>query len=148
MKGKTKIGVLAGVLTVAIIMSISYVAAKNSGTVDRKDLLETTLEVSRLSCGSCLATIEAELRKYDGMVDMQSDLFKGQVTVAHTVALAPEKIASVITELGYPAAVLVSQAASANGGVVASGNGGSAGCGGCGPRGCGLPVPPSAPEKS
>ena len=148
MKGKTKIGVLAGVLTVAIIMSISYVAAKNSGTVDRKDLLESTLEVSRLSCGSCLATIEAELGKYDGMVGMQGDLFKGQVTVAHTVALDPEKIATVITELGYPAKVLLSQAASANGGVVASGNGASAGCGGCGPRGCGLPVQPSAPEKS
>ena len=147
MKGKTKIGVLVGVLALVAVISISFVAAKNSGPVNRKDLLETTLEVSRLSCGSCLATIEAELRKYDGMVDMQGDLFKGQVTVAHTVALAPEKIATVISELGYPAKVLLSQAASATGIVTVPGNRGSAGCSGCGPRGCGLPVPPPTPEK-
>jgi copper chaperone CopZ len=147
MKGNRKLAVVASVLALAAVISISLVAAKNSGTENRKDLLATTLEVSRLSCGSCLATIEAELRKFDGMVEMQGDLFKGQVVVGHTPELTPEKIAAVITDLGYPAKVLESRAASAAGAVFQPGTGGGAGCQGCGPRGCALPVPPPAPEK-
>jgi copper chaperone CopZ len=153
MKGKTKIGVLVGVLAVAIIMSISYVAAKNSkdGSAiadNTKDLTETTLQVSNLSCGSCLSNIEAELSKSAGMAGMSADLGKGLVAIRHTDELSPEKIASIITGIGYPAKVLVSQASNTKAPSVLGDPRAASGCSGCGPRGCGLTPPQPSPEKS
>ena len=153
MKGKTKIGVLAGVLALVIIMSISYVAANNSrdGSViadNTRDLTETTLQVSNLSCGSCLGNIEAELSKSAGMVGMSADLGKGLVAIRHTDELSPEKIASTITGIGYPAKVLVSQASNTRAPSVLGDPRATSGCSGCGPRGCGLTPPQPSPEKS
>ena len=118
-------------------------AAKNNRAVN-KDGLETTLQVARLSCGSCLATIEGELRKFDGMLGMRADLSQGLVTVSHTEALTPEKIAEVVTSAGYPAKLV--DVADSGAKVPATAAGGGSGCGsgrGCGPGGCGLPVAPS-----
>jgi len=146
MKDKAKLSVITGAIAVLVVLSISFVAAKNSGD-SGQDLLETTLQVSNLSCGSCLANIEGELRQYDGMSSMNADLSRGIVVISHTDELSPQKIAASITGIGYPARVVVSQAA---GGKVPGNPNfqrGSGGCGGCGPRGCGLPSPPPAPEK-
>ena len=81
------------------------------------------------------------------MAGMDADLARGIVVVRHTEELSSQKIAASITGIGYPAKVVVSQAA----GNKTPGNPNlqrsSGGCGGCGPRGCGLPVPPPAPEK-
>lgn len=138
---KTKIGVVVGVLTIVVVLTISFVAAKNYKSVTRNGL-ETTLQVSRLSCGSCLATIESELRKFDGMLGMSADLGRGLITVNHTEDFAPEKIAEVISAAGYPAEL------AADTGVEIPARGfskGSGGCGsgrGCGSGGCGLPVLP------
>jgi copper chaperone CopZ len=143
MKGKSKFGLIAGAAVIAALLSISFVAAKNDKVGDR-NALETTLQVSRLSCGSCLATIEDELRKFDGMLGMRADLSQGLVTVSHTAAFAPQKIAEVVTAAGYPAQ-LVAGAGSV--GPASAGVAGGCGSGrGCGPGGCGLPVSP--PEKS
>ncbi|MEN8142136.1 MAG: heavy metal-associated domain-containing protein [Thermodesulfobacteriota bacterium] len=146
MKDRVKLGVITGAIAVLVALSISFVAAKNS-TNSGQDLLETTLQVSNLSCGSCLANIEGELRQYEGMAGMNADLSRGIVVISHTEELSPQKIAASITGIGYPAKVVVSQAA---GGKIPGNPAlqrGSSGCGGCGPRGCGLPVPPPAPEK-
>lgn len=64
------IGVIIGVLAIVAVLSIFLVAAKNDKSVD-KNAMETTLQVARLSCSSCLATIEGELRKFDGMLAMR-----------------------------------------------------------------------------
>lgn len=139
MKGKTKFGLIIGAIAVVAVLSISYVAAKNGRAVDTANGLETTLQVSRLSCGSCLATIEGELRKFDGMLGMRADLAQGLITVNHTEAFAPEKIAEAITGAGYPAKVAANIATQAP----ASGSSRGYGCGGsrgCGSGGCGLPV--------
>ena len=146
MKDKAKLGVIIGAIAVLIVLSISFVAAKNSGN-SGKDLLETTLQVSNLSCGSCLANIEGELRKYDGMAGMNADLSSGIVVISHTEELSPQKIAASVTGIGYPAKIIVSQAAGGKIPGNPSFRGGSGGCGGCGPRGCGLPVSPPVPEK-
>jgi len=151
MKGKTKIGVLAGVLAIVVIMSISYVAAKNSGNVsgiavNTRDLAETTLQVSNLSCGSCLNNIEAELSKSAGMVGMSADLGRGLVAIRHTAELSSDKIASAITGIGYPAKVLASQASNSKTPPALGNSGGNGGC--CGSRGCGVRPPQVAPEKS
>ncbi|MBU0481213.1 MAG: heavy-metal-associated domain-containing protein [Proteobacteria bacterium] len=158
MNKKSVIGVVVGVVALLVVASISFVAARNVQTPDEKgfrtvstageaaplptgDVEETTLQVSRLSCGSCLYTIESELRKFDGMVGMKADLASGLVVVAHTKDFTPARIASVITETGYPATVVDSAAAGNLPKPGASGSGGS-GCNGCGPRGCSYPRAP------
>ena len=151
MKGKTKFGLLAGTLAVVIIMSISYVAAKNSGKDpvaldDTRDLTETVLQVSNLSCGSCLNNIEAELSKSAGMVGMNADLGKGLVAIKHTDELSAEKIASAITGIGYPAKVLASQASNPKTPPALGNSPSSGGC--CGSRGCGVRPPQAPPKKS
>mgnify|MGYP003573840167 FL=1 len=153
MKGKTKIGLLAGLLTIGIIMSISYVAAKNGvvqplAGADNKALTETVLQVSNLSCGSCLNNIETELSKSDGMVGMNADLGRGLVAIKHTDELSAEMIATTITGIGYPAKVLATQAATAKTPSALGNSTASSGCSGCGPRGCGLRPPQIVPEKS
>ena len=153
MKGKTKVGLLAGTLAVVLIMSISYVAAKSSGKdpvaiVDTRDLTETVLQVSNLSCGSCLNNIEVELSKSAGMVGMNADLGKGLVAVKHTDELSADKIALAISGIGYPAKVLASKASNSQTPPALGNSRGSGGCGGCGPRGCGVSPPQAPPEKS
>ncbi len=156
MKDKAKLGVITGAIAVLVVLSISFVAAKNSGksgqdpretSLQVSDLRETSLQVSNLSCGSCLANIDGELRQYDGMAGMDADLAGGIVVVSHTDELSPQKIASAITNIGYPARIIVSQAAGAEIPGKPGAQRRSGGCGGCGPRGCGLPSPPPAPEK-
>jgi copper chaperone CopZ len=145
MQGKTKFGVIAGAIAIVAVLSISFVAAKNDRAVN-KNGLETTLQVSRLSCGSCLATIEGELRKFDGMLGMRADLSQGLVTVSHTEVFTPEKIAEVVTAAGYPAKLV--DVADSGARVPETGVFGGSGCGGgrgCGPGGCGLPIAP--PER-
>jgi len=160
MKKKSVAGVVVGVLAILAVVSISYVAARNNvqpadengfrpvnagnqaaEQSAKGDVEETTLQVSRLSCGSCLYTIESELRKFDGMVGMKADLASGLVVVAHTREFPPSRIASVITETGYPAKV-VEPAASGNAGKPGVSGSGGSGCNGCGPRGCSYPGTP------
>ena len=59
--------------------------------------------VSNLSCSSCLASIEAELKGLSGTIGMDANLQKSRVTVDHQPELDSEKIALAITNIGYPA---------------------------------------------
>ncbi|MDF1577913.1 MAG: heavy metal-associated domain-containing protein [Desulfobulbales bacterium] len=145
MKGKTRFGVLIGAVAIVAVLSISLVAA-NSNKARKENALETTLQVSRLSCGACLASIEGELRKFDGMLGMRADLAQGLVTVSHTDSFAPQQIAATVTAAGYPARVV--DIAEFGDAVQPAGNSRGYGCGsgsGCGPSGCGLPIAP--PER-
>jgi len=72
-------------------------------------VLRTTMTVNNLSCISCLANIEAKLREVPGTIGMQSDLRRKQVIVLHEPALAADRIAESITNLGYPATVTTSE---------------------------------------
>jgi copper chaperone len=143
---KKRIGFVLAVLSAVVVLSISLVTAKNA-VQDDANLEQTTLQVSNLSCGSCLATIEGELRKITGMVEMSADLSRGMVTVGHTPEFAKEQIALVITEAGYPARVLSgAELAGSNVGPGSEAPRGF-GCGsgrGCGSGGCGVTPPPSA----
>jgi len=143
MQGKTRFGLLIGAITIVTVLSISFVAAKYNQSRN-ENTLETTLQVSRLSCGSCVATIEGELRRFDGMLDLRADLAQGLITVSHTDEFLPLKIAETITGAGYPAKVV--RTASANGTVPISPNGYGCSGSGCGSAGCNLPPP--TPERS
>ena len=69
-----------------------------AGTLQRSSFI-----VSNLSCTSCLATIESELKGMPGVVGMDADLDTGRVTVNHFPSLEPGRIADSISNLGYPA---------------------------------------------
>jgi len=169
--------ILMGLGVIAVMaMSVSMVVANNSSTQEDQAVIpviepaplvqeapeqvtgevqQTIFKVSNLSCGSCLYTIEGELKKYDGMLGMGADLSQGLVSVSHSADFTDEKIAQVITEAGYPAQVLgqaeLNQPSQAPGapqqvrrGGCGSGAGGGCGSGGCGfPAGSGIPLPPT-----
>jgi mercuric ion binding protein len=75
--------------------------ARQAGPVGR-----TTMQVSKLSCSSCLAKIEAELQNMAGTVGMTSDLAKGIVVVDHQDTVAAADVAAAISRLGYPARIV------------------------------------------
>lgn len=140
MKDKVKIGLIAGLAAALLALTITFVGAGATGRTGASGN-ETVLQVSRLSCGACLKTIEDELRKHKGMLGMNADLATGLVTVKHTAELSPERLAELVTAAGYPATVAPPATAANQAGAA-----GSPGCRGCGPKGCNLPAP--APGKS
>ena len=76
-----------------------------TGEVQAAGVQRTSYVVSNLSCSSCLATIEAELKGLPGTIGMDADLQQGRVIVDHQPELGYELIASTITNAGYPAKV-------------------------------------------
>jgi copper chaperone CopZ len=70
------------------------------------NLKQTTLEVSNLSCGSCLTRIDDTLKTYTGYSKLGADLRQGIVVVEHEAALEGQVIAKAITDIGYPAKVV------------------------------------------
>lgn len=126
------------ITTIAVLLAVAF--AGSDGIA--QDVTKTTLKVQNLSCGSCLSKINAELQTLEGMVGMDADLWQGMVMVDHNSPLTSEKIAKVITELGYPATVLSQDAVTAentdkNQPEAQKRNFARAGCGGCGSGGCG-----------
>ena len=92
-QNKKIIAVLSGIL-----LGLLVAVQANSTTVQRSNF-----NVDNLSCTSCLATIEAELKGVPGTLGMNADLRQGRVTVDHLSSLDSEQIASIISKLGYPA---------------------------------------------
>lgn len=111
-----------------------FVASSSHGS----ELQRLTMQVSNISCSSCVGRIESELKKLPGMVGMSTDLQKGIVEVDHSSSLDPEEIAQSIAKMGYPAQVLSTQAISPEEASVFSKGAVSCGLGGCGgPKNCG-----------
>jgi len=81
-----------------LLLPFIFALQANSATVHRSNFL-----VNNLSCTSCLATIEAELKGMPGALGMDADIRAGRVTVDHLSTLNSEKIAATISGLGYPA---------------------------------------------
>jgi copper chaperone CopZ len=74
------------------------VSHANSTTVQRSNFV-----VSNMSCTSCLANIQTELKTVPGALGMDADLRLGRVTVDHLSSLDSEQIATIISKLGYTA---------------------------------------------
>jgi copper chaperone CopZ len=96
MTQRKKIFATASSLLVSLFIALQAQAA----TVSRSNFT-----VSNLSCTSCLANIEAELKSVPGTLGMNADLRKGRVTVDHLPSLGHEQVAAIISKLGYPAAM-------------------------------------------
>jgi copper chaperone CopZ len=88
--------------TVFILLLLSFFLVTHAQADEVK---RTNFTVSNLSCTSCLATIEAELKGVPGTLGMSADLRQGRVTVDHLASLDPEKISAIISGIGYPASV-------------------------------------------
>ncbi|HIJ78988.1 MAG: heavy-metal-associated domain-containing protein [Desulfobulbaceae bacterium] len=72
---------------------------------------ETTLKVANLSCASCLYAIQTELAESDGMVSMEAkDFRQGLITISHQPPLTSERLAEMISAIGYPAEVVANAA--------------------------------------
>ena len=88
-----------------IALTILLAAALLVSGAQAAGVQRTSFIVNNLSCSSCLATIEAELKGLPGTIGMDANLQQGRVTVDHQPELDSEKIALVITNVGYPAEV-------------------------------------------
>lgn len=88
------------VTLISLLVSLFLAAHAYAATVKRSNFI-----VNNLSCSSCLATIETELKGVPGAIGMNADLRKGRVTVDHLSSLDHDQISSIISKLGYPAAM-------------------------------------------
>lgn len=93
-QNKRIIALLSSLLLSLFIVAHAFAAA----TVQRTNFI-----VDNLTCTSCLATIETELKGVAGVLGMEADLRSGRVTVDHLGSLDYEQIAATISTLGYPA---------------------------------------------
>ena len=63
-----------------------------------------TYDVTGMTCGHCVASVDSELRSVPGVTDVTVDLVAGgtsKVTVTSAEPLAREDIAAAIDEAGY-----------------------------------------------
>lgn len=63
--------------------------------------LSTTLDVSGMSCPSCIRHINAALRDLEGVEDVEVKLADGRVVVQHTADAKTEAMVAALEEAGY-----------------------------------------------
>ena len=64
----------------------------------------TILEVSGMSCGSCIRHVAHALKQLDGVADVEVRLESGEVEVRHDASLAPPReLVAALDGAGYPA---------------------------------------------
>ena len=69
-------------------------------------MAQTTLDVSEMSCASCVGRVEKALKAVPGVIGADVNLATGRATVRYAEgALSPSDIAATATKAGYPATV-------------------------------------------
>jgi hypothetical protein len=121
----------------------AWKSAPENGTINR-----TTLQVSKLSCTSCLSNIAAELSKLTDTYGMSGYLSRGIVLVDHEDSLENSRIAAIISDLGYQARVLSSNEIPAQKAFIKNANNRSINRGVRSGRGCGTKGPCNATSAS
>ncbi|MBV6695882.1 heavy-metal-associated domain-containing protein [Kitasatospora aureofaciens] len=58
-------------------------------------------QVKGMTCGHCVTSVTAELKKIDGVTEVAVDLATGRVTVDATAPLTDEAVAAAVGEAGY-----------------------------------------------
>jgi copper ion binding protein len=61
----------------------------------------TTVHVAGMSCGHCVQAVSGELKKIDGVTDVQVDLASGRVDVTSDADLTADAIAAAVDVAGY-----------------------------------------------
>ncbi len=80
----------ARTIIVLFLFTFSLAAISFADQVKRSSFL-----VEKLSCGSCLSSIEQELKALDGTLGMEGDIRLGMVVVDHQTRLSEEEIATI-----------------------------------------------------
>ncbi|MET8628850.1 cation transporter [Kitasatospora sp. NPDC004669] len=73
-------------------------AAKTHATASAE---RTVFQVKGMTCGHCVTSVTAELKKVDGVTEVAVDLATGQVTVDSTEPLVDGDVAAAVDEAGY-----------------------------------------------
>ncbi len=61
----------------------------------------TTYKVQGMTCGHCVNAVTEEVRKLDGVNDVQIDLDSGNVTVTSEAPLSEDAVRAAVDEAGY-----------------------------------------------
>jgi Cu+-exporting ATPase len=67
-----------------------------------RGMTDTNIQVSGMSCRSCVSRVDRALRALDGVHEVQVDLRAGIVRVRHTDGVTADTLADGITRAGYP----------------------------------------------
>jgi copper chaperone len=63
--------------------------------------MQTTINVSGMTCGHCVSAVTMELSLLPSVTEVDVDLESGQVTITSDTALEPAQLATAIDEAGY-----------------------------------------------
>ncbi|MCZ7472917.1 MULTISPECIES: heavy-metal-associated domain-containing protein [unclassified Micromonospora] len=63
--------------------------------------METTYQVSGMTCGHCVNSVSTELSALPGVTDVQVDLAGGRVTVTSQNPLDVDAVRAAVDEAGY-----------------------------------------------
>lgn len=63
--------------------------------------MQTTINVSGMTCGHCVSAVTMELSLLPTVTEVDVDLESGQVTITSDSALEPDQLATAIDEAGY-----------------------------------------------
>ncbi|AYF30142.1 MULTISPECIES: heavy-metal-associated domain-containing protein [Micromonospora] len=63
--------------------------------------METTYQVSGMTCGHCVNSVSTELSALPGVTDVQVDLASGRVTVTSQNPLDADAVRAAVDEAGY-----------------------------------------------
>ncbi|MFJ9454573.1 heavy-metal-associated domain-containing protein [Kitasatospora sp. NPDC101447] len=70
-------------------------------TPEDASALTSAFQVKGMTCGHCVTSVTAELKKVEGVTDVAVDLASGRVTVRSTRPLADADVAAAVDEAGY-----------------------------------------------
>lgn len=63
--------------------------------------MQTTINVSGMTCGHCVSAVTMELSLLPSVIEVAVDLESGQVTITSDAALEQAQLATAIDEAGY-----------------------------------------------
>jgi copper chaperone len=63
--------------------------------------MQTTINVSGMTCGHCVSAVTMELSLLPSVTEVDVDLESGQVTITSEAALEQAQLATAIDEAGY-----------------------------------------------
>ena len=63
--------------------------------------MQTTINVSGMTCGHCVSAVTMELSLLPSVTEVDVDLESGQVTITSNTALEQAQLATAIDEAGY-----------------------------------------------
>jgi copper chaperone len=63
---------------------------------------DTTLQVSGMTCKSCVARVNRALSGLEGVREIEVELSKGTVRIRHALELTAKQLAETVGRAGYP----------------------------------------------